>query len=154
MRSSWICFAITLCIVGLASALVTRDDRVTVWIDNGDEITVSVSVNGEPPIRVLPGQRRKISCRPGHSFFAVSRECGTVQIESHYLRPPARDEPSRTYLLNPDRNRYYVTANIAYGDAGQRQIIDLALSNGLLTGAFDREEANQDVRLERHCQLY
>ena len=151
MRWSWTFLVIALCATGLAGIFATRDDTVTVWIDNADRIEVSVSVNGENPVRVPPGQRREITCRPGHSIFTVSRPDGSVQLQSHYLRPPTKAEPTRTYLLNPDRSRYYVAADIAYGDVGRRRIIDLALSSGLLTPQQERDVMYH--RLRRDIQL-
>lgn len=124
---------LALLIAGTVSVFACRDDdTVTVLVDNGDSANISVSVNGSSPLHIAPGERRKLTCHSGEAIFAIFREGENPRIESHYLRK-GNSEIDRCYLLNPDRSRFYMTANIDYGSGERQKIVDLALSSGVLT---------------------
>lgn len=142
----------TLLVVGIFSVFATSDDdTVTVWIDNADRSTVSVRINGGTIVTVPPGERRELATPAGHAIFSISRGSAPPRLESHFLEPTTDDRYRRTYLLNPDRRQYYLTADLEYGGRRRQEIIDLALNSGLLN---DQQRRNVIYhRLRRGVRL-
>jgi hypothetical protein len=90
---------------------------VWVYVDNGGDEPMVVTVDGHEEATVAPGQCEKIVCQPGERQLQI--RCGANVLFEGAKNLPESDSigVSRRYLFNPDNRNRYRTYVVKYGSS-------------------------------------
>lgn len=90
---------------------------VYLYIDNGAEEPMVVTIDGKEEARIAPGEFAKISCQPGEKRLQV--QCGQEILfdDIKNLEKLDRLGANRRYFFNPDKRNRYRTYTVKYGSS-------------------------------------
>jgi hypothetical protein len=104
-------FAVVVVCVLLYRAFSTD---VMVYVDNGGNQALAVSIDGSERALIPPGTFAVVQCQSGDRHFQVKRKGETVLDQVKHLERP-RKKSTGKYLLNPEETRRYRTYEVEYG---------------------------------------
>jgi hypothetical protein len=90
---------------------------VWVYIDNGGDQPMVVTVDGNEEVTIAPGQFEKVAYPPGEKRFHV--RCGDKVLfdGTQDLQPSDQIGVGRRYFFNPDNRNRYVILAVKYGSS-------------------------------------
>jgi hypothetical protein len=102
--------------IGVAG-LYLSGGGVDIYVDNGGEEPMVVTVDGKEEATIAPGQFAKIGCQPGERRLQV--RCGEeIRFDGiKNLEKLDRLGANRRYFFNPDNRNRYRTYTIRYGSS-------------------------------------
>jgi hypothetical protein len=109
--------------------LLAPDGRVWVYVDNGGEEPMVVTVDGDDVVTVAPGTFATVKCQPGERRLQV--RCGQQVLfdGTKDLQPSDTLGATRRYLFNPENHNRYATYTVKYGSSPIEGLIQSALES-------------------------
>jgi len=107
--------AIALAVASLCVGCSATPRDVWVYIDNAGGRPLTVSVDGQAPTNVAPGEFAKLTYPPGEHKFKITNGDEVVCELTKKLEASNRIGVVRKYLFNPDKQNRYQTFVAKYG---------------------------------------
>jgi hypothetical protein len=106
--------------LGLAAVLALAgvgcgDGAIWVYIDNGGDEVMSVTVDGKEVAKLPPGKFTRIDLEPGEHRFQVRSGDNTLCDVTNNLQPSDKAGVTRRYFFNPDNRNRYIAYTVRYG---------------------------------------
>jgi hypothetical protein len=104
----------------LAAAMVSAgagcSNEASIWVDNGSDQPMVVTVDGTKSLTVAPGTYERFTCEPGQHRFHVRTADEVLFDEVKTIEEPKVVGMGRRYLFNPDNRNRYRTYTVQYGE--------------------------------------
>jgi hypothetical protein len=133
---------------GAGCGVLTPNGNVWVYLDNGGDKPMVVTVDGQEEVTIAPGQFEKIEYPPGEKRFHV--RCGDQVLfdGTQDLQPSDQFGVGRRYFFNPDHKHRYVILTAKYGGSRLDGLVESYLKDKPTDAQSARREAYQKLAHE------
>ena len=103
-------------LAALACAGTGCSNDAVIWVDNGGDEPMVLTIDGEKSLTVAPGTYERFTCAPGQHRFHVQAGDEVLFDEVKTIEEPKVVGCGRKYVFNPDNRNRYRTYEVQYGE--------------------------------------